>query len=266
MNILGEVCMKKRLSVLLSIIIVLSICAPITSVMAEEARKQSALKTGKEIAALCNEYDNYSNSNDGDIIDNRLMVKTNDSVDKYGAIDYVKGIGYYFLQYETKEKADYAKEKYKAQKYTVDNDSIIKLCDAKSVSSSQDSTHSVEWAYEETDATATIDYYKSRIKPTINIAVIDSGVNYNHELLKYRVVRTKMDFSTDNTGDEMDKAGHGTNVAGAIAKSTPSNVKLFAYKTFDKNLKSTSSEAIAALSYINQLKNKPDIINCSFGT
>lgn len=117
MNILGEVCMKKRLSVLLSIIIVLSICAPITSVMAEEARKQSALKTGKEIAALCNEYDNYSNSNDGDIIDNRLMVKTNDSVDKYGAIDYVKGIGYYFLQYETKEKADYAKEKYKSQKY-----------------------------------------------------------------------------------------------------------------------------------------------------
>ena len=60
MNILGEVCMKKRLSVLLSIIIVLSICAPITSVMAEEARKQSILKTGKEIAALCNKYDNYN--------------------------------------------------------------------------------------------------------------------------------------------------------------------------------------------------------------
>ena len=86
--------MKKRLSVLLSIIIVLSICAPITSVMAEEARKQSALKTGKEIAALCNEYDNYSNSNDGDIIDNRLMVKTNDNIDEYDAIDSVYGFGY----------------------------------------------------------------------------------------------------------------------------------------------------------------------------
>lgn len=121
--------MKKRLSVLLSIIIVLSICAPLTSVMAEEARKQSALKTGKEIAALCNEYDNYSNSNDGDKIDNRLMVKTNDNIDEYGAIDYVKGIGYYFLQYETKEKADFAKKKYKALNYTVNNDSVVKLCD-----------------------------------------------------------------------------------------------------------------------------------------
>lgn len=258
--------MKKRLSVLLSIIIVLSICAPITSVMAEETRKQSVLKTGKEIAALCNEYDNYSNSNDGDKIDNRLMLKTNDRIDKYGAIDYVKGIGYYFLQYETKEKADFAKKKYKALNYTVNNDSVVKLCDTKLTMPSQYSNWPEEWAYEETDATATIDYYKSRIKPTINIAVIDSGVNYNHELLKYRVVRTKMDFSTDNTGDEMDKSGHGTNVAGAIAKSTPSNVKLFAYKIFNKNLKGTSSEAVAALSYIKQLKNKPDIINCSFET
>lgn len=255
--------MKKRLSVLLSIIIVLSICAPLTSVMAEEARKRSVLKTGKEIAALCNEYDNYSNSNDGDKIDNRLMVKTNDNIDEYGAIDYVKGIGYYFLQYETKEKADFAKKKYKALNYTVNNDSVVKLCDTKLTMPSQYSNWPEEWAYEETDATATIDYYKSRIKPTINIAVIDSGVNYNHELLKYRVVRTKMDFSTDNTGDEMDKSGHGTNVAGAIAKSTPSNVKLL---IFNKNLKGTSSEAVAALSYIKQLKNKPDIINCSFET
>lgn len=256
--------MKKRLSVLLSIIIVLSICAPLTSVMAEEARKQSVLKTGKEIAALCNEYDNYSNSNDGDKIDNRLIVKTNDSIDKYGAIDYVKGIGYYFLQYETKEKADFAKKKYKALNYTVNNDSVVKLCDTKLTTPPQYSKWPEEWAYEETDATATIDYYKSRIKPTINIAVIDSGVNYNHELLKYRVVRTKVDFSTENRGDEMDTLGHGTNVAGTIAKSTPSNVKIYAYKFYNKNGYGTSSQIRSIVEYIKQSNKKPDIINCSF--
>lgn len=264
MNILGEVCMKKRLSVLLSIIIVLSICAPITSVMAEEARKQSVLKTGKEIAALCNEYDNYSKSNDGDKIDNRLIVKTNDNIDKYGAIDYVKGIGYYFLQYETKEKADFAKKKYKALNYTVNNDSVVKLCDTKLTTPPQYSNWPKEWAYEETDATATIDYYKSRIKPTINIAVIDSGVNYNHELLKNRVVRTKVDFSTENSGNEMDTLGHGTNVAGTIAKSTPSNVKIYAYKFYDKNGYGTSSQIRSVVEYIKQSNKKPDIINCSF--
>lgn len=253
--------MKKRLSVLLSIIIVLSICAPLTSVMAEEARKQSALKTGKEIAALCNEYDNYSNSNDGDKIDNRLMVKTNDNIDEYGAVDSVYGFGYAFLQYADEKSAQKAKENYEKSGYTADYDCVV------TSSSTYDKYNmNEEWAYEETDAVSALDYYKLKAKSNINIAVVDSGINYNHELFKNRVVRTKMDFSTDNTGDEMDKAGHGTKVAGAIAKSTPSNVKLFAYKIFDKNLKGTSSGVVAALSYINQLKNKPDIINCSFTT
>ena len=253
--------MKKRLSVLLSIIIVLSICAPITSVMAEEARKQSALKTGKEIAALCNEYDNYSNSNDGDKIDNRLIVKTNDNIDEYGAVDSVYGFGYAFLQYADEESAQKAKENYEESGYTADYDCVVTSSSTYDKYNMND-----EWAYEETDAVSALDYYKLKAKSNINIAVVDSGINYNHELLKYRVVRTKMDFSTDNTGDEMDKAGHGTKVAGAIAKSTPSNVKLFAYKIFDKNLKGTSSGVVAALSYIKQLKNKPDIINCSFTT
>lgn len=253
--------MKKRLSVLLSIIIVLSICAPITSVMAEEARKQSALKTGKEIAALCNEYDNYSNSNDGDKIDNRLIVKTNDNIDEYGAVDSVYGFGYAFLQYADKKSAQKAKENYEKSGYTADYDRVV------TSSSTYDKYNmNEEWAYEETDAVSALDYYKLKAKSNINIAVVDSGINYNHELFKNRIVRTKMDFSTDNTGDEMDKAGHGTKVAGAIAKSTPSNVKLFAYKIFDKNLKGTSSGVVAALSYIKQLKNKPDIINCSFTT
>ena len=263
MNILGEVCMKKRLSVLLSIIIVLSICAPITSVMAEEARKQSALKTGKEIAALCNEYDNYNelDSTDEQTINTRLIVKTNDNIDEYGAVDSVYGFGYAFLQYADEKSAQKAKENYEKSGYTADYDCVVTSSSTYDKYNMND-----EWAYEETDAVSALDYYKLKAKSNINIAVVDSGINYNHELLKYRVVRTKMDFSTDNTGDEMDKAGHGTKVAGAIAKSTPSNVKLFGYKIFDKNLKGTSSGVVAALSYIKQLKNKPDIINCSFTT
>lgn len=253
--------MKKRLSVLLSIIIVLSICAPLTSVMAEEARKQSALKTGKEIAALCNEYDNYSNSNDGDKIDNRLIVKTNDNIDEYGAVDSVYGFGYAFLQYADEKSAQKAKEKYEESGYTVDYDFVVTSSSTYDKYNTND-----EWAYEETDAVSALDYYKLKAKLNINIAVVDSGINYNHELFKNRIERTKVDFSTDASGDERDTSGHGTKVAGAIAKSTPSNVKLFGYKIFDKNLKGTSSEAVAALSYIKQLKNKPDIINCSFAT
>ena len=115
--------MKKRLSVLLSIIIVLSICAPITSVMAEEARKQSVLKTGKEIAALCSEYDNYNelDSTDEQTINTRLIVKSDDKIEEYDAIDSVYGFGYAFLQYADDESAEFAKTQYENAGYTATN-------------------------------------------------------------------------------------------------------------------------------------------------
>ena len=265
MNILGEVCMKKRLSVLLSIIIVLSVCAPITSVMAEEARKQSVLKTGKEIAALCNEYDNYNelDSTDEQTINTRLIVKTDDNIDEYSAVDSVYGFGYAFLQYADDESAEFAKTQYENAGYTADYDSVITT---SSTSIGSGGNWSDEWAYEETDAVSALDYYKSKIKPNINIDILDSGINYNHELFKNRVVRTHTDFSTDASDDEMDKYGHGTNVAGAIAKSTPSNVRLSCYKIHNQNGEGTSATALAAFEYIKQLSNKPDIINCSFAT
>lgn len=253
--------MKKQICIFLTFLTIILAMAPCTSVLAEEARKQGVLKTSKQIVALCNEYDNYSNSNDGDKIDNRLMVKTNDRIDEYGAIDSVYGFGYAILQYADEESAQKAKENYEKSGYTADYDCVVTSSSTYDKYNTND-----EWAYEETDAVSALDYYKLKAKSNINIAVVDSGINYNHELFKNRIERTKVDFSTDASGDEMDTSGHGTKVAGAIAKSTPSNVKLFAYKIFDKNSKGTSSEAVAALSYIKQLKNKPDIINCSFST
>ena len=257
--------MKKRLSILLSLVIVLSICAPITSVMAEEARKQSVLKTGKEIAALCNKYDNYNelDSTDEQTINTRLIVKSDDKIEEYDAVDSVYGFGYAFLQYADDESAEFAKTQYETSGYTADYDSVITT---SSTSIGSGGNWSDEWAYEETDAVSALDYYKSKIKPNINIAILDSGINYNHELFKNRVVRTHTDFSTDASDDEMDKYGHGTNVAGAIAKSTPSNVKLSCYKIHNQNGEGTSAMALAAFEYIKQLSNKPDIINCSFVT
>ena len=62
----------------------------------------------------------------------------------------------------------------------------------------------------------------------------------------------------------MDTLGHGTNVAGAIAKSTPNNVKIYSYKFYDKNGYGTSSQICSVVEYIKQSNKKPDIINCSF--
>ena len=236
---------------------------PCHSVIAEEVELNNTLSVGREIAEMCEEYDNYNelDSTDEQTINTRLIVKTDDNIDEYSAVDSVYGFGYAFLQYADEESAQKAKENYEKSGYTADYDCVVTSSSTYDKYNTND-----EWAYEETDAVSALDYYKLKAKSNINIAVVDSGINYNHELFKNRIERTKVDFSTDASGDEMDTSGHGTKVAGVIAKSTPSNVKLFGYKIFDKNLKGTSSEAVAALSYIKQLKNKPDIINCSFAT
>ena len=169
--------MKKKICIFLTFLTIILAMAPCTSVLAEEARKQSVLKTGKEITALCNEYDNYSNSNDGDKIDNRLMVKTNDRIDEYGAIDSVYGFGYAFLQYADEKSAKKAKAQYENSGYNVDYDSMTTLCNTNSNNYPQYTNWPEEWAYEETDAVSALDYYKLKAKSNINIAVVDSGIN-----------------------------------------------------------------------------------------
>lgn len=258
--------MKRLFCLILSLSMLISVIYPCQSVLAQEVELNNILSIGQDISEMCAEYDedyidHAESLSDDKIVYTRLIVKTDESIDEYGAVDSVYGFGYAFLQYADNKSAEFAKTQYENAGYTADYDSVIT---ASSTSISTGSNWSDEWAYEETDAVSALDYYKLKVKSNINIAILDSGINYNHELFKNRVVRTNADFSTDASDDEMDKYGHGTKVAGAIAKSTPSNVKLSCYKTFDYKGYGTSSMAVTAFEYIKQLSNKPDIINCSF--
>lgn len=253
--------MKKQICIFLTFLTIILAMAPCTSVLAEEARKQSVLKTSKQIAALCDEYDNYSNSNDGDKINDRLMVKTNDRIDEYGAVDSVYGFGYVFLQYADENNAEKALHNYENSGYIVSYDSLANCTDSANHQEWGDN-----WSYERVDSDSALDYYKLKAKPTINIAVVDSGINYNHELFKNRITRTKFNSSASGeANNEIDDYGHGTEVAGVIANSTPSNVKISSYKVMDSKGYGSSSTIVAACSYIEELNNKPDVINFSLG-
>lgn len=257
--------MKKIISLILTLTMFTAVIYPCQSVIAQEIELNNTLSVGQDIAEMCAEYDDYSGLDDTDdkTINTRLIVKADNIIDEYGAVDSVYGFGYAFLQYADEESAQSAKTQYENLGYTVDYDSVTALCSTNNNHYPQYANWPEEWAYEETDAVSALDYYKLKVKSNINIAVVDSGINYNHELFKNRIVRTKMDFSAEATGDEMDTYGHGTEVAGAIAKSTPSNVKLSNYKIYNRQGKSTSSMMLSAFEYIKQLPNKPDIINCS---
>lgn len=252
--------MRKTVCIILSIIISVLALSPCYTYITEEIGKKNVLAIGNDISQMCAEYDDYDSLAQGDdkTIYTRLIVNTNDIVNEYDAVDSVYGFGYAFLQYADNISAEFAKKQYENLGYTVEYDSLV-------IANSDVSTKEIgiEWAYEETDAVAALDYYKLKVKSNINIAVVDSGINYNHELFKSRIVRTNVDFSPDSSNDEMDKYGHGTKVAGVIAKSTPDNVKISSYKIFNGNGQSSTSAIISACNYILQLSKKPDIVNFS---
>lgn len=255
----GNNIMKKFISIMLTLTMFTSMIYPCQSVIAAEIKQNNALTIGKEISEMCSEYDDTV-TKEG-VINTRLIVKSDDKIEEYDAIDSVYGFGYVFLQYADENNAEKALHNYENSGYIVSYDSLANCTDSANHQEWGDN-----WSYERVDSDSALDYYKLKAKPTINIAVVDSGINYNHELFKNRITRTKFNSSASGeANNEIDDYGHGTEVAGVIANSTPSNVKISAYKVMDNKGYGSSSTIVAACSYIEELNNKPDIVNFSLG-
>lgn len=107
-----------------------------------------------------------------------MIVKSDDKIEEYDAIDSVYGFGYAFLQYADEENAEKALHNYENSGYIVSYDSVANCTDSANHQEWGDN-----WSYDRVDSDSALDYYKLKAKPTINIAVVDSGINYNHELL-----------------------------------------------------------------------------------
>lgn len=116
------------------------------------------------------------------------------------------------------------------------------------------------------------------------IAVMDTGINYDHEDLAERMwVNSDITLGgiygynfVDETAYCMDTLGHGTHCAGVIAAATDnqkgiagiSSARLMALKVFDSQGRTSNSVIIKALNYIIQAKNAGvniTAVNCSWG-
>ncbi|MDG5856070.1 S8 family peptidase [Clostridium beijerinckii] len=111
-------------------------------------------------------------------------------------------------------------------------------------------------------------------KREINVAVLDTGVDYTHPDLKNRVLKSKGYNFVDNNSDTMDDNGHGTHVSGIIAANANDNigiagidgtldVKIIPIKVLDSNGEGDINDIVNGIKYAAD--NGADIINLSFG-
>lgn len=111
-------------------------------------------------------------------------------------------------------------------------------------------------------------YHNQNTGNEVEVYVIDSGINVNHEELNHNSVMLK-DFTNDK--DMIDYNGHGTHVAGIIGGykyGVAKKVKIFGLKVFDISGSGSTIDIILAMHEVMKRclhKNKKCVINMSLG-
>ena len=99
--------------------------------------------------------------------------------------------------------------------------------------------------------------------PGIGVAVIDSGVNVPHPHLPFVAGGVAFDLEGNESGEYVDRLGHGTAAAAAIHEKAP-EAHLWAVKVFDRQLATTVRTLVRAIDWATARGLR--LINLSLGT
>lgn len=292
--------MKKLICIIMSAIIIIMLFMPSFTICAadtNESKKITEFTNG--IADLARKYDSekefvapeedetaqiqaFSARNSEEVTDSteteytlqdfqtaRLIVRANGNFDKCGALEDVSGFeDFHILQYESPEAAMSAYNQLQNEKNVIEVDLDLVCTYADSTPDNPDIIPKDEflndWSRDRTQSKRLQKYLaKSNIPmKEVIVGVVDTGIDYNHEIFEGRVERTYFNVSSSgNADDEMDSEAfyHGTTVSSIIVNNSPKNVKVAVYKVGDgENLTVTAISAglLAAIE-------KCDIINTS---
>lgn len=93
------------------------------------------------------------------------------------------------------------------------------------------------------------------------VAVLDTGTDLSHSWLKDRIVSPYDAVEDDD--EPQDMFGHGTHIAGIIARNTPANVRVMPIRVFDENGDAPDSVIVKGINYA--VKNGASVIGMSLG-
>lgn len=203
----------------------------------------------------------------------RLIVRSNGKFNKYGALEDVSGFeDFHILQYESPESAMLAFKQLQSEKNIteVTPDVVCTYCGYESSPDDPDIIPKDEflndWSRDRTQSKRLQEYLaKSNIPmKEIVVGVVDTGIDYNHEIFENRVVRTYFNASSSgNANDEMDSETlyHGTTVSSIVINNSPKNVKVAVYKVSDNEDDLTVTTICAG--FLKAIEMQSDIINIS---
>lgn len=292
--------MKKTISILIAVIIAVLPLGAGFSVYAEEEKESKGINNFIDgIVELTHEYDKgkefatpeenetgqiqpFSARNSEEVTDSteteytlqdfqtaRLIVRADSKFNKYGALEDVSGFeDFHILQYESPEAAMSAYNQLQNEKNVIEVDLDLVCTYADSTPDNPELILKDEflndWSRDRTQSKRLQEYLAETDihMNEIIVGVVDTGIDYTHEIFESRVERTYFNVSSSGkTDDEMDSEAfyHGTTVSSIIVNNSPKNVKVAVYKVGDgENLTVTAISAglLAAIE-------KCDIINTS---
>ena len=284
--------MSKTVSLILTLAVVFSAIFPVISLANENTDEVESFT--KDVIETVQEYDankdfELSEKKRNDFQTCRLIVRSKGSFDTCKAAEDITGFqDYHILQYKSEKETEQAYNSLKKCKnvYSVSPDEIIKQAENDPdedypVSDKFPDTkngHLCDWASEQTQSSYVVNYINKNnlSKEEVIVAVLDDGVDYNHEFLKDRIIRTHYNAAADgrtndefDTGSDPDYSGHGTAVSSVIVDNSPKNVKVANYKVYG-DYEETSLVQIAStiIKVAEDKKNNisdTDIINLSLG-
>jgi len=204
---------------------------------------------------------NYNEENEQILISapfqtKRLLVQTDGSaIDSCGASTVLSSPDdLVILQFESEEDARAADEKMERNPHVLFSEPDL-VC-------SIDREYK-GWGTTRIGADQYIDYLNTVPElHTVNVAVLDTGVDQTHPFLKNRASSKKKDFVFGKT-TPVDGHGHGTHVSGIITDATDTNVKIMSVKVADDLGFGSSAISVEGIKWA--VDNGAQVINISMG-